>query len=69
MLSDGFLEESGVSGFEKLLVSRSNLDNSMLTKADVAAMYGESESAVSMVTTVIKSILFMRPYNRDLRME
>jgi hypothetical protein len=50
MLSDGFLEESGVSGFEKLLVSRSNLDNSMLTKADVAAMYGESESAVSMVT-------------------
>ena len=50
MLSDGFLEESGVSGFEKLLVSRSDLDNSMLTKADVAAMYGESESAVSMVT-------------------
>ena len=50
MLSDSFLEESGVSGFEKLLVSRSDLDNSMLTKADVAAMYGESESAVSMVT-------------------
>ena len=50
MLSDGFLEESGVSGFEKLLVSRSDLDNSILTKADVAAMYGESESAVSMVT-------------------
>lgn len=50
MLSDGFLEESGVSGFEKLLVSRSDLDNSMLTKVDVAAMYGESESAVSMVT-------------------
>ena len=50
MLSDGFLEESGVSGFEKLLVSRSDLDNSMLTKADVAAMYGESENAISMVT-------------------
>lgn len=50
MLSDGFLEESGVSGIEKLLVSRSDLDNSMLTKADVAAMYGESESAVSIVT-------------------
>lgn len=50
MLSDGFLEESGVSGFVKLLVSRSDLDNSMLTKADVAAMYGESESAVSTVT-------------------
>ena len=50
MLSDGFLEESGVSGFEKLLVSRSDLDSSIQTKADVAAMYGESESAVSMVT-------------------
>lgn len=50
MLNDGFLEESGVSGLEKFLVSRSDLDNSMLTKADVAAMYGESESAVSMVT-------------------
>ena len=50
MLSDGFMEESGVSGLEKLLVSRSDLDNSILTKADVAAMYGESESAVSMVT-------------------
>lgn len=50
MISDGFWEESGVSGFEKLLVSRSNLDNSILTKADVAAMYGVAESAVSMVT-------------------
>ena len=50
MLSDSFMEDSGISGFEKLLVSRSDLDNSMLTKADVAAMYGESESAVSMVT-------------------
>ena len=50
MLSDGFLAESGVSEFEKLMLSRSDLDNSMFSKADVAAMYGESENAVSTVT-------------------
>lgn len=50
MLSDSYLGESGVSGVEKLLLSRSDLDNSILTKADVAAMYGESENAVSTVT-------------------
>ena len=50
MLSDEFVEDAGVTSFEKLMVSRSDLDNSILTKADVAAMYGELESAVSMVS-------------------
>lgn len=50
MLSDEFIEDAGVTSFEKLMVSRSDLNNSMLTKADVAAMYGESASAVSMVS-------------------
>ena len=48
MLSDTFLEEAGISSLEKSLISRRDLDNSLFTKADVAAMYGESPSAVSM---------------------
>lgn len=48
MLSESFLEEAGISSLEKILISRGDLDNSLFTKDDVAAMYGESPSAVSM---------------------
>ncbi len=49
-LSDEALEGSSVSMLERLLISRRDLNNSMLTKADIADMYGGSENDVSMVT-------------------
>lgn len=50
MLSDDFMEEAGLSPLEKLMVSRSRLNNSMITKAFVAEMFGCKENDVSMVT-------------------
>lgn len=50
MLGDEFTAEAKISTFEKLVISRSAFDNSMLTKTDVAAMWGISEKDISAVT-------------------
>ncbi len=60
MLSDDFTEDVGLTSFEKLMVSRSDLNNSILTKADVAAMCGGTKSSsVSMVSYGDKEYFFI----------
>lgn len=49
MLGDTFLGETDISAFEKFLVSRSDLNNSALTKAEIAAMIPDAKAnSVSM---------------------
>jgi len=50
LMSEEFWEESGMSWLDRMFVTRSDINNSVMTKADVAESYGVSESAVSMVS-------------------
>ena len=58
MLNDSFLDEVGISESEKLTLSRSDFDNSLLSNTDVASICGGSEADVSMATYGGKEYFF-----------
>ena len=50
ILDNNSMAEAGLTSFEKFMISRTAVDNSIFTTADVAAMWGVVEADISMVT-------------------